>query len=89
MQFTSRKKTIDMLEQKRKALHTYESLFDSTVSAVTCIIDSLQRTSSDIEHTLAEIDEYQKELISTSDGLKAAKEKNDKVIKNFRALVAE
>lgn len=84
-----RKRVQDMLEQKKKSLNTYTMQFDMAVSAVTGIIDALTQTSSSIEQTIAEINEYQKELDAPAQGLKCTKDKNDKVIKNFRALLTD
>lgn len=84
-----RKRVQDMLEQKKKSLNTYTMQFDMAVSAVTGIIDALTQTSSSIEQTIAEINEYQKELDATAQGLKCTKDKNDRVIKNFRALLTD
>lgn len=83
------KRAQDMLEQKKKSLNTYVAQFDTAVSAVTGIIDALTQTSSNIEHTITEINDYHKELDATTNGLRETKEKNDKVIKNFRALFAD
>jgi len=84
-----RRRAQDMLEQKKKSLNTYTAQFNTAVSAVTGIIDTLTQTSSNIEQTIAEINEYQKELDATTKGLRETKDKNDKVIKNFRALLAD
>ena len=83
------RKAQDMLEQKKKSLNTYTAQFNIAVSAVTGIIDTLTQTSSNIEQTIAEINEHQKELDTTTKGLRETKDKNDKVIKNFRALLAD
>ena len=84
-----RRRAQDMLEQKKKSLNTYTAQFNTAVSAVTGIIDTLTQTSSNIEQTIAEINEYHKELDATTKGLRETKDKNDKVIKNFRALLAD
>lgn len=82
-------KVQDMLEQKKKTLDTYTMQFNTAVFAVTEIIDVLTQANSGIEQTIAEIDEYQKKLDETTKGLREAKEKNSKVVSNFRALIAE
>lgn len=84
-----RKNAHDVLEQKKKKLNTYVEQFDTAVSIITNTIDVLTSTSSNIEQTIVEIDEYQNELNNTTKDLRAAKEKNDKVIKNFKALLAD
>lgn len=83
------KKAHDMLEQKKRNLNTYVEEYEGAVSAVTDIIDTLTRTSSNIEQTIAEINEYQQELNDTAEKLQKAKSKNDKVIKNFEALLGD
>lgn len=86
---TSRKrKAQDMLELKKKNLNTYATQFDNAVSAVTGIIDTLTTASLNIDKTIAEIDDYQKELSETAQGLRNTKAKNDRVVQNFKALVA-
>lgn len=86
---TSRKrKAQDMLEPKKKNLNTYATQFDNAVSAVTGIIDTLTTASLNIDKTIAEIDDYQKELSETAQGLRNTKAKNDRVVQNFKALLA-
>lgn len=78
----------DVLEQKRKALASYTSQFDKAVSLVTSTIDSLNALDANIQKTIGEIDDYQKELDATKDGLVAAQGKNQRVIDNFKSLLA-
>lgn len=78
----------DVLEQKRKALASYTSQFDKAVSLVTSTIDSLNALDANIQKTIGEIDDYQKELDATKDGLVAAQSKNQRVIDNFKSLLA-
>ena len=86
---TSRKiKAQDMLELKKKNLNTYATQFDNAVSAVTGIIDTLTTASLNTDKTIAEIDDYQKELSETAQGLRNTKAKNDRVVQNFKALLA-
>lgn len=87
--FKNKKSVHDMLEQKKRSLNTYNTQFNMAVSVVTGVIDTLTQTSSNIEQTIAEISEYQKELDVTTKGLRETKDKNDRVIKNFRALLAD
>ncbi len=78
----------DVLKQKRKALASYTSQFDRAVSLVTSTIDSLNALDENIQRTIGEIDEYQSELNATKDGLAAARSKNQRVIDNFKSLLA-
>lgn len=54
-------------------LDSFNAQFDKAVSLIT--------------DTIQEIDDYQRELAETKDGLTAAREKNDRVIANFQALL--
>lgn len=87
--FKNRKNARDMLERKKKSLNTYVNQYNKAVLAVTTIIDRLTQTSTNIDNTLAEIDAYQAALAETVEGLHEAKAKNENVIKNFRALLAD
>lgn len=82
-----RKRKLDMLEQKRKSLNTYVKQFDIAVSAVTTLLNTLTEANEGIDDTVAEITAYQRELEDTATGLLNAKAKNEKVIKNFSALL--
>lgn len=82
-----KRKKLDMLEQKKKSLNTYIKQFDIAVSVVTTLIDTLTEANSNIDSTIADITDYQKELENTAEGLRSAKLKNEKVIHNFGALL--
>lgn len=77
----------DVLAQKRNQLSTYVAQFNKSVSLITDTIDNLGIINSNIASTIQEIDEYQEELTATRTGLTEAKERNDKVIANFQALL--
>lgn len=87
MLFKSRNSKRNMLARKNKSLNTYVKQFNKAVSAVTSVVDKLTRANEGIEQTVAEIKDYQKALDHTASGLLAAKSKNEKVIKNFSALL--
>jgi len=78
----------DILAQKKNRLDQYNAQFDRAVSLVTSTIDELGRISQNISETMSEIDAYEKELAATKSGLADAKAKNDKVISNFKSLLA-
>ena len=87
----SRKTTVadaDVLAQKRNQLNYYVAQFDKAVSLITDTIDNLGFINGNINSTIQEIDEYQQELAATRTGLAEAKERNDKVIANFQALLS-
>lgn len=87
----SRKTTVadaDVLAQKKNRLNSYVAQFDKAVSLITDTIDNLGVINGNINTTIQEIDEYQQELAETRTGLAEAKERNDKVIANFQALLS-
>ena len=81
------KRKIDVLQEKRKELNTYQTKFNSAVSLVNDTIHNLSELNKDITQKIAEIEDYQKELAETRDELDNAKSKNEKVIRNFSALL--
>lgn len=78
----------DVLAQKKNRLNAYVAQFDKAVSLITDTIDNLGVINGNINSTIQEIDEYQQELAATRTGLAEAKERNDKVIANFQALLS-
>lgn len=81
--------SMDVLEEKKKTLAEYTDEFNCAVSIVTGTIDNLNQLGEDIDRTIQEIQDYQKNLEETKAGLEEAKQKNSRVIKNFKALLAE
>lgn len=79
---------MDILAQKKNRLNQFNAQFDRAVSLVTNTIDELGKISQNISETMGEIDEYERELATTKSGLAEAKAKNDKVISNFKSLLA-
>lgn len=77
----------DVLAQKKSRLDSYNAQFDKAVSLITGTIDNLGVISKNISDTIQEIDDYQRELAETKDGLTVAREKNERVIANFQALL--
>lgn len=77
----------DVLAQKKGRLDSYNAQFDKAVSLITGTIANLGIISKNIADTIQEIDDYQRELTETKDGLIVAREKNDQVIANFQALL--
>ena len=84
---TSTTSSADVLSQKKSRLDSYNAQFDKAVSLITDTIDNLGVINGNINSTIQEIDEYQQELAATRTGLAEAKERNDKVIANFQALL--
>ena len=84
---TSTTSSADVLAQKKSRLDSYNAQFDKEVSLITDTIDNLGVISKNISDTIQEIDDYQRELAETKDGLTVAREKNERVIANFQALL--
>lgn len=84
---TSTTSSADVLAQKKSRLDSYNAQFDKAVSLITDTIDNLGVISKNISDTIQEIDDYQRELAETKDGLTVAREKNERVISNFQALL--
>lgn len=81
------KKTQDILQKKKQELAAYAKQADGAVSTVTSIISNLGVLNAQIDEKIKEIDEYQNELLATRAGLDETKARNEKVIKNFNALL--
>lgn len=77
-----------MLTKKRAKLNAYTSQFDNIVSTITSVVNGLKDINRDMDDSIKEIYTYQHELDQTVEGLKAAKERNDKIAKNFEALLS-
>ena len=84
---TSTTSSADVLAQKKSRLDSYNAQFDKAVLLITDTIDNLGVISKNISDTIQEIDDYQRELAETKDGLTVAREKNERVIANFQALL--
>ena len=84
---TSTTSSADVLSQKKSRQDSYNAQFDKAVSLITDTIDNLGVISKNISDTIQEIDDYQRELAETKDGLTVAREKNERVIANFQALL--
>lgn len=77
----------DVLTQKQQELAAYTEQANTAVSLVTSTIDNLSRINDAISEKIQEIEAYQSELTRTRDGLTGARDKNSRIISNFRALL--
>lgn len=82
------KKTKDMLIQKQEKLKRLSDQYNVLTATVTDVVQGLADISKDINDNLSEIDTYKKELDNTADGLRVALDRNEKVMSNFKALLA-
>lgn len=87
MKLFGKKKAVDVLQTKNAELNAYIVQFDNAVSIVNNTVNSLEKISDGIKDKIQEIDDYQSELAKTREGLDNARIKNDKVIRNFKALL--
>ena len=79
----------DMLRQKQAELNDCVAEFDSTVSMITDAVDNLTALNIAINERIDEIDAYSLELVHVRGDLETARQKNERVIRNFNALVGE
>lgn len=78
----------DELGKKRRRLNAYTAKFDKAVNLITSTIRKLGAINEGIDSTIQDINDYQQELAETKAGLEEARQKNDKVIANFQALLS-
>ncbi len=78
---------IDVLQKKKEELAQFVDRYNNAVSMVTGTVSSLESLNESIEEKIKEIDEYQAELTRTKDDLGETRSKNEKIIKNFKALI--
>ena len=79
--------TVDALDQQKKALASYTNQFNRAVTVITDTIENLGVISGNMAASIQEIEAYQKDLENTKVCLNSAKEKNDRVIQNFKTLL--
>ena len=80
--------TIDDLAKKREQLELFRGQFDAMVAMVTNTIGDLDLLNKDIDKTLEEIEDYQKNLEGLRLEMVDTKIKNEKVVQNFKTLLA-
>ena len=80
-------KTKDVLQQKQKKLVDCKTQFDAAISVVTSAVKNINTINAEIQTTIQEIEEYQSQLDETKAGLKDTQKKNERIIKNFTALL--
>lgn len=80
--------TVDNLAQKREQLALFRGQFNATVAMVTQTIEDLDNLNINIDKTLEEIEDYQKNLEGLRREMIDTRTKNEKVVKNFKALLA-
>lgn len=81
------KKQRDTLDVMRELHKAYNDTFEATVSFISDSIKSLERQSEQLDATIQNIEEYERELGETKAGMVAQKEQTGKVIANFKKLM--
>lgn len=77
----------DALKKKQRELASCTARYDSAVSLIENTASELVRLGEEMDSKIKEIDAYMHELSQTKEGLVLAKNRNDKVAANFRALL--
>lgn len=80
-------KKVDVLAKKQAELNTYVGQANAAISLVTSTVASLGAINENTGAKIREIDEYQAGLAATKSGLTDARTKNERIIKNFNALL--
>lgn len=87
--FLVHKKQQDILTKKREGADFFTKQFDTAVNLITNTINMLTHANESIDREMDEIADYQSRLDETKNDLAAQKNRNEKVIKNFTALIGE
>lgn len=77
----------DVLTQKEAKLVALNEQSDAAIRLVQATVTGLETVNGEIEATMAEINEYQKRLAETYDGLDATRNKNQRIMQNFKNLL--
>lgn len=77
----------DILAQKEAKLATLNARSETAIQLVQTTITGLETVNSEIEATMAEINDHQKRLAETYEGLDATRNKNQRIMQNFKNLL--
>ena len=77
----------DFLEQKNKSLSALAMQQNSALSMVNNTITMLQNNNEEIAAMMTDIDEYRSRLESKAKELSDVKDKNTRIIENFKRLI--
>lgn len=77
----------DFLEQKRKQLDMLAMQQNSALSMVHHTISSLQSNNEEIASVISEIEDYRRQLETEQKELTDVKDKNTRIIENFKRLI--
>lgn len=77
----------DVLTQKEAKLVALNEQSDAAIRLVQATVTGLETVNGEIEATMAEINEYQKRLAETYEGLGVTRNKNQRIMQNFKNLL--
>lgn len=77
----------DVLTQKEAKLVALNKQSDAAIRLVQATVTGLETVNGEIEATMAEINEYQKRLAETYEGLGVTRNKNQRIMQNFKNLL--
>ena len=83
----TRMKRNDFLEQKRRQLSMLTTQQNSALSMVNNTITNLQKNNEEIASVIADIEEYRRLLEAEGAQLSSVKDKNTRIIENFKRLI--
>lgn len=79
----------DYLSQKTNKLARLQSASANAVNIVTLTVSNLEMTNDEIDRTIAEIEDYKAGLEDKQNGLCEMKEKNLRIVQNFKKLIED
>ena len=77
----------DTLEQQEAALELLNQQSMNAIQMFSAAATTLENVNAKIDTTMQEIDAYQKRLAETRVGLNATREKNQRIMQNFKNLL--
>ena len=79
----------DVLEQKEAKLSTLSQQSEDAVQLVRATVNGLDAIDEEIDQTISEIEEIQARMSSARAGLEARRNKNQRIMQNFKSLLCE
>lgn len=80
------KRMYDVLACKQRELDRYVTRSNDAVAFITDAIDGMESVNMQIKARIGEIDDYQAKLAETRSGLEDTMSRNERFMKNARAL---
>lgn len=77
------------MAKKRESADFFTKQFDTAVNLITNTINMLTHANENIDREMDEITDYRSRLGEIKNALVAQKNRNEKIIKNFTALIGK